>query len=228
QLIHDVAIQNLDVTFAIDRAGLLEDGPTHSGVFDLSFLRCIPNLVVMAPSNENEARLMLSTGYRYSGPAAIRYPRGKGPGTEISSSLDDIEIGKARTLRQGEGVAILGFGAMVNVAEPAAEKLGATLIDMRFVKPLDTELLNQVSLNHKLIVTIEENTVMGGAGSAVNEYLAAAGIVVPILNLGTPDQFLDQDKPNNMLAKSGLSEAGILQAIEKRLEQEDIPQQMPR
>jgi 1-deoxy-D-xylulose-5-phosphate synthase len=228
QLIHDVAIQNLDVTFAIDRAGLLEDGPTHSGVFDLSFLRCIPNLVVMAPSNENEARLMLSTGYRYSGPAAIRYPRGKGPGTEISSSLDDIEIGKARTLRQGEGVAILGFGAMVNVAEPVAEKLGATLIDMRFVKPLDTELLNQVSLNHKLIVTIEENTVMGGAGSAVNEYLAAAGIVVPILNLGTPDQFLDQDKPNNMLAKSGLSEAGILQAIEKRLEQEDIPQQMPR
>lgn len=228
QLIHDVAIQNLDVTFAIDRAGLLEDGPTHSGVFDLSFLRCIPNLVVMAPSNENEARLMLSTGYRYSGPAAIRYPRGKGPGTEISSSLDDIEIGKARTLRQGEGVAILGFGAMVNVAEPVAEKLGATLIDMRFVKPLDTELLNQVSLNHKLIVTIEENTVMGGAGSAVNEYLAEAGIVIPVLNLGTPDQFLDQDKPNNMLAKSGLSETGILQAIEKRLEQEDMPRQMPR
>lgn len=228
QLIHDVAIQNLDVTFAIDRAGLLEDGPTHSGVFDLSFLRCIPNLVVMAPSNENEARLMLSTGYRYSGPAAIRYPRGKGPGTEISSSLDDIEIGKSRTLRQGESVAILGFGAMVNVAEPVAEKLGATLIDMRFVKPLDTELLNQVSLNHKLIVTIEENTVMGGAGSAVNEYLAEAGIVIPVLNLGTPDQFLDQDKPNNMLAKSGLSETGILQAIEKRLEQEDMPRQMPR
>jgi 1-deoxy-D-xylulose-5-phosphate synthase len=228
QLIHDVAIQNLDVTFAIDRASLLEDGPTHSGVFDLSFLRCIPNLIVMAPSNENEARLMLSTGYRYSGPAAIRYPRGKGPGTEINSSLDDIEIGKARTLRQGEGIAILGFGAMVNVAEPVAEKLGATLIDMRFVKPLDTELLNQLSLNHKLLVTIEENTVMGGAGSAVNEYLASAGIVVPILNLGTPDQFLDQDKPNNMLAKSGLSEVGILQAIEKRLEQEDMPQQMPR
>lgn len=228
QLIHDVAIQNLDVTFAIDRAGLLEDGPTHSGVFDLSFLRCIPNLLVMAPSNENETRLMLTTGYQHSGPAAIRYPRGKGPGVDIQSELTPIEIGKAHTLRQGRDVAILGFGAMVNVAADVAEKLDGTLVDMRFVKPLDETLLSEISLTHKLLVTVEENTVLGGAGSAVNEYLASAGIVIPILNLGTPDVFLDQDKPANMLEKSGLSEAGILAAIQRRLSQDGISLTMPR
>ncbi len=221
QLIHDVAIQDLDVTFAIDRASLLEDGPTHSGVFDLSFLRCIPNLIVMAPSDENETRLMLTTGYQHEGPAAIRYPRGKGPGVAIAKNLETIPIGKARTLRSGKDVAILAFGSMVTPAQHAAEKLGATLVDMRFVKPLDATLLDEVSLSHKLIVTIEENTVHGGAGSAVNEYFTSAGIVIPILNLGTPDEFLDQDKPERMLERSGLSEAGILSAIEARLSQSD-------
>lgn len=222
QLIHDVAIQNLDVTFAIDRASLLEDGPTHSGVFDLSFLRCIPNLIVMAPSNEDEARKMLTTGYKHKGPAAIRYPRGKGPGVEIEQMLEEITIGKARVIRSGKDVAILGFGSMVTPAESVADALGATLVDMRFVKPLDEALLDEVSLSHKLIVTIEENTVMGGAGSAVNEYFSAAGIVIPVLNLGTPDEFLDQDKPNNMLKRSGLDSESILQAIEQRLQQDDI------
>tara|TARA_R110002072_G_scaffold104540_2_gene228999 strand:+ start:11896 stop:13803 length:1908 start_codon:yes stop_codon:yes gene_type:complete len=222
QLIHDVAIQNLDVTFAIDRAGLLEDGPTHSGVFDLSFLRCIPNLILMAPSDENEARLMLSTGYEHPGPAAIRYPRGKGPGVEISRNLDTLEIGKARTLRSGQDVAILSFGSMASVAMAVGDHLNATVVDMRFIKPLDEALIRQVSMAHKLIVTLEENSVMGGAGSAVNEYLAAAAISIPVLNLGTPDRFVLQDKPANMLAVSGLDEAGILNAINTRLKQDNI------
>jgi 1-deoxy-D-xylulose-5-phosphate synthase len=222
QLIHDVAIQNLDVTFAIDRAGLLEDGPTHSGVFDLSFLRCVPNLVVMAPSNENETRAMLTTGYRHNGPTAIRYPRGKGPGVDIDKNLTEIPIGKAKLLREGADVAILAFGSMVNVAEPVAKKLDATLVDMRFVKPLDEQLISDLSLKHKLLVTVEENTVQGGAGSAVNEYLSSAGIVVPTLNLGTPDEFLDQDKPQNMLSRSGLDESGILKSIQDRIDQSDV------
>lgn len=219
QLIHDVAIQNLDVTFAIDRASLLEDGPTHSGVFDLSFLRCVPNLIIMAPSNEDESRRMLTTGYQYEGPAAIRYPRGKGPGVEISTELTAIPIGKARTVRTGSDVALLAFGSMVSVAESAADILDATLVDMRFVKPLDEELLNQVSLDYKLIVTLEENTVQGGAGSAVNEYFSSAGIVVPVLNLGTPDEFLDQDLPGNMLQRSGLDVESIVSSVNSRLNQ---------
>lgn len=222
QLIHDVAIQNLDVTFAIDRAGLLEDGPTHSGVFDLSFLRCIPNLIVMAPSDENEARLMLTTGYQFEGPAAIRYPRGKGPGADIHSGLDTLPIGKARILREGEDIAILTFGAMAGNAMLVGEELDATVVDMRFVKPLDETLLNQISLKHKLIVTLEESSVKGGAGSAVNEYLLSASISIPVLNIGTPDRFILQDKPTNMLTDSGLDVASILQAIHARLKQDDI------
>jgi 1-deoxy-D-xylulose-5-phosphate synthase len=222
QLIHDVAIQNLDVTFAIDRSGLLEDGPTHSGVFDLSFLRCIPNLIVMAPADENEARLMLTTGYQFEGPAAIRYPRGKGPGVEIQQALDTIPIGKARILREGEDIAILSFGAMAQNAEIVGDKFNATVADMRFIKPLDETLLNHLSLNHKLIVTLEENTVMGGAGSAVNEYLLNAGIQLPILNIGVPDRFILQDKPANMVKESGLDVDSIMQKISERLAQDDI------
>ena len=222
QLIHDVAIQNLDVTFAIDRAGLLEDGPTHSGVFDISFLRCIPNLMLMAPSDENEARLMLSTGYEHKGPAAIRYPRGKGPGATVTADLSTIEIGKARTLRRGQDIVILAFGSMTGPGMVVGEQLNATVVDMRFIKPLDEALISDLSMHHQLIVTIEENSIKGGAGSAVNEYLMAAAISIPVLNLGTPDRFVLQDKPANMLAVSGLNEAGILTAIETRLKQDDI------
>ncbi|MFT5929757.1 MAG: 1-deoxy-D-xylulose-5-phosphate synthase [Patiriisocius sp.] len=222
QLIHDVAIQNLDVTFAIDRAGLLEDGPTHSGVFDLSFLRCIPNLILMAPADENETRLMLSTGYEHPGPAAIRYPRGKGPGTAITPGLETVEIGRARTLRPGQDVAILSFGSMAGVAMAVGEHLNATVVDMRFIKPIDEAMIQEVSIRHKLIVTLEENSVMGGAGSAVNEFLASAAISIPTLILGTPDRFVLQDKPSNMLADSGLNEASVLAAIEVRLKQDNI------
>jgi 1-deoxy-D-xylulose-5-phosphate synthase len=217
QLIHDVAIQNLDVTFAIDRAGLLEDGPTHSGVFDLSFLRCIPNIIVMAPSDENETRQMLYTGFNYAGPAAIRYPRGKGPGTEVEHDMTELEIGKGRTLSKGADIAILAFGSMVTPARAVASSLNATLVDMRFVKPLDTELISDLALNNKLIVTIEENSISGGAGSAVNEYLNQAGFVIEILNLGVPDKFISQDKPGGMLAACGLDEAGILASIHVRI-----------
>ncbi|MBP19860.1 MAG: 1-deoxy-D-xylulose-5-phosphate synthase [Gammaproteobacteria bacterium] len=215
QLIHDVAIQNLDVTFAIDRAGLLEDGPTHSGVFDLSFLRCVPNMIVMAPSDENETRQMLYTGFLHKGPAAIRYPRGKGPGSEINGAMNRLEIGKARTLRQGSDIAILAFGSMVAPATEVAESIDATLVDMRFVKPLDEKLLSHIALGHRHIVTIEENSVLGGAGSAVNEYLVQKGFQIGVINLGIPDSFIHEDEPANMLAACGLDAQGILDSINK-------------
>src|SRR6056300_129473 len=174
QLIHDVALQNLDVLFAIDRAGLVgEDGPTHAGSFDISYLRCIPNMIVMTPSDEAEARLMLSTGYHYQGPAAVRYPRGKGPGAALSKSLDTLPIGKGVIRRKGKKVALLGFGSLTTAALTAAETLDATVADMRFVKPLDTALIAELATSHDLLVTIEENAIMGGAGSAVGEHLAA-------------------------------------------------------
>jgi 1-deoxy-D-xylulose-5-phosphate synthase len=217
QLIHDVAIQNLDVTFAIDRAGLLEDGPTHSGVFDLSYLRCIPNLVVMTPSDENESRQMLYTGYRFEGPAAVRYPRGRGAGVEIQQEMTALPIGKARTVREGTSVAILAFGSMVSAAQQAAENLDATLVDMRFVKPLDESLVHKLALESELIVTVEENVLQGGAGSAVNEHLASVDVQVSVMNLGVPDQFIDHDNPASMLAECGLDPAGIESAIRARL-----------
>ncbi|MFT6750682.1 MAG: 1-deoxy-D-xylulose-5-phosphate synthase [Candidatus Azotimanducaceae bacterium] len=217
QLIHDVAIQNLDVTFAIDRAGLLEDGPTHSGIFDLSFLRCVPNIIVMAPSDENETRQMLFTGYTFPGPAAIRYPRGKGPGTIIDKEMTALEIGKARQLRKGTRIAILAFGSMVNPARIVADQLDASLIDMRFVKPLDEALIQDMAINHELIVTIEENSVLAGAGSGVSEFLHGQGLVVDILHLGVPDRFISQDKPDNMLAECGLNVDGILESIRNRV-----------
>jgi len=217
QLIHDVALQNLDVTFGIDRAGLVgEDGPTHAGAYDLSFLRCIPNMLVMAPSDENETRLLLSTGYQFKGPAAVRYPRGTGPGTLIDTSLDVAPIGKAVIRRQGSQIAILAFGTVLTAAMDAGARLNASVIDMRFVKPLDTELLEQLCDSHQLFVTVEENTVMGGAGSAVNEYLNERGIVMPVLNLGLPDRFIDHGKQAELLQQCGLDADGIESSIRTR------------
>ncbi len=219
QLIHDVALQNLDVLFAIDRGGLVgEDGPTHAGSFDLSYLRCIPNMVVMAPSDEQEARLLLTTGYRHTGPAAVRYPRGKATGCEVSAELEPVEIGKARVFREGNSdVAILVFGTLLSRAVSVAETLDATLVDMRFVKPLDEQLLVTLAGKCSLLVTIEENAVKGGAGSGVNEFLEAEGLGVPVLNLGLPDSFLEHGKADDMLTACGLDSAGMLKAIERRL-----------
>ncbi len=217
QLIHDVALQNLDVTFALDRAGLVgADGATHAGNYDIAFLRCIPNMVVMTPSDESECRKMLSTAYRYPGPASVRYPRGAGIGAEVDASLDGIEIGKGLVRRQGQQVAILAFGTMVAPAMKAADELDATVADMRFVKPLDAALVAQLANSHDLIVTIEEGCVMGGAGSAVAEALAAAGIVKPLLQLGLPDKFIDHGDAQQLLAQCGLDAAGIARAIRQR------------
>lgn len=218
QLIHDVALQNLNVLFAIDRAGLVgEDGPTHAGSFDLSFLRCIPNMVVMAPSDENETHKLLSTGFHHQGPAAVRYPRGKGPGQAVEHTLEPVPIGKAVVRRRGKSVAILGFGSMVTPALDAANSLDATLVDMRFVKPLDEELIGDMAAEHQLIVTIEENTLLGGAGSAVNEVLLQANYQIPVLNLGLPDTFLDHGKAPEMLAAAKLDSDSIVAAIRKKL-----------
>ncbi len=218
QLIHDVAVQDLDVLFAIDRAGLVgEDGPTHAGSFDLSYLRCIPNMLIMAPADENETRQMLTTGFLYNGPAAVRYPRGTGPGVPVDPALTPLPIGKGLITRRGRDVAILCFGTLHANALVAAEALDATVANMRFVKPLDTELLRQLADSHGLLVTVEENAIMGGAGSAVNEWLLAQGIQIPVLNLGLPDIYVEHDKPASMLAECGLDAAGIERAIRQRL-----------
>lgn len=219
QLIHDVALQNLDVLFAIDRAGLVgEDGPTHAGSFDLSYLRCIPNMVVMAPKDEAECRAMLTTGYNFAGPAAVRYPRGTGPGVDVGNDLTGIEIGKAETLRTGKKVAILAFGSMVETCRPVAENLDATLVNMRFVKPLDEQTLIAAAANHDLLVTVEENAVMGGAGSAVVEFLGAQQHNTEVLQLGLPDLYVNHAKPSVMLASIGLDSAGIEKSIRQRME----------
>ncbi|MDF1623566.1 MAG: 1-deoxy-D-xylulose-5-phosphate synthase [Pseudohongiella nitratireducens] len=218
QLIHDVALQNLDVLFAIDRAGLVgEDGPTHAGSFDLSYLRCIPNMIVMAPSNEDECRQMLYTGYHHRGPAAVRYPRGKGPGAVINEQMTQLPIGKARLKRQGKAVALLAFGSMVEPAQKAAESLNATVIDMRFIKPLDEEMIEEMANQHQILVTVEENTVMGGAGSAVNEFLQRRDVLIPVLNIGLPDQYLPHGKPPQMLSDAGLDSEGIVKAVKDKL-----------
>ncbi|CAA0090823.1 1-deoxy-D-xylulose-5-phosphate synthase [Zhongshania aliphaticivorans] len=217
QLIHDIALQNLDVTFGIDRAGLVgEDGPTHAGAFDLSFLRCIPNLIVMAPADENETRQMLHTGYVHPGPAAIRYPRGTGPGVKIEEAMQPLEIGKGRIVREGAQIAILSFGTLLDSALRAANEIGATVADMRFVKPLDTDLIDALADDHTLLVTIEENVIAGGAGSAVCEYLNQQGRWLPLLQLGLPDQFIDHGKHPQLLSNLGLDSAGILDSIRRR------------
>jgi len=218
QLIHDVAVQDLDVLFAVDRAGLVgEDGPTHAGSFDISYLRCIPNMVVMTPSDENELRLLLNTGYHHVGPAAVRYPRGTGPNAQISDSLEAVPLAKAVVRRTGQSVALLVFGVQLTAALEAAEQLDATVVDMRFVKPLDEELLTELAADHSLFVTIEENAVMGGAGSAVGEFVAAKQLNVPLLQLGLPDIYVEHGQPAQMLAECGLDSAGILQAVQQRL-----------
>jgi len=224
QLIHDVALQNLDVTFALDRAGLVgADGATHAGNYDLSYLRCIPNMVVMAASDENECRQMLTTAYHYPGPAAVRYPRGAGIGAAISEELTSIEIGKGEIKRQGEKIAILAFGSMVAPSLGAAADLNATVANMRFVKPLDVELVKQLAAEHDYLVTVEEGAVMGGAGAAVAEAMAAAGIVRPLLILGLPDKFIDQGDPAALLASVGLDAKGIAASIRARFGVADEP-----
>ncbi|MBZ2208897.1 1-deoxy-D-xylulose-5-phosphate synthase [Massilia soli] len=217
QLIHDVALQNLDVTFALDRAGLVgADGATHAGNYDISYLRCIPNMVVMAASDENECRRMLTTAYRYEGPAAVRYPRGAGIGAEILKELTSIEIGKGEIKREGKEIAILAFGSMVAPSVTAGAELGATVANMRFVKPLDVELVKRLAADHDYFVTVEEGCVMGGAGAAVAEALAAEGIVKPILMLGLPDKFIDHGDPAALLAGVGLDAKGIAASIRQR------------
>jgi 1-deoxy-D-xylulose-5-phosphate synthase len=217
QMIHDVALQNLDVTFALDRAGLVgADGATHAGNYDLAFMRCIPNMVVMAASDENECRQMLTTGYHYPGPAAIRYPRGAGIGAAIDPALTPIELGKGEIKRKGEKIAILAFGSMVAPSVAAGAQLGATVANMRFVKPLDVELVKQLAAEHDSLVTVEEGCIMGGAGAAVAEALAAEGIVKPVLMLGLPDKFIDHGDPAKLLASVGLDAGGIAASIKAR------------
>ena len=215
QVIHDVALQNLDVLFAIDRAGLLEDGPTHSGVFDLSFLRPIPNLILMTPSDEAELHRMLTTGYLFTGPAAVRYPRGAGPGALLPNELEPMPIGEGVTKREGNGVAILAFGSMVVPALRAAETIDATVADMRFVKPIDVDLILEAAKTHSLLVTVEENAQQGGAGSAVGEVIHEHGIQTPLLRIAIPDAFIDPDKPEAMRKQCALDTESIIAAIDR-------------
>ena len=214
QIIHDVAIQNLPVLFAIDRAGLVgADGPTHQGAFDISFLRTVPNMVIMTPSDENECRLMLTTGYQLNQPAVVRYPRGSGCGAAISTELDTLPIGKGRIVRQGQGIALLCFGSLLHQAKVVAEKLDATLVDMRFVKPLDIELLKTITAQHDILVTVEENAIQGGAGSAVNEWMMKQRLLKPVLNIGLPDRFIEQGTQEEIYHDLKLDSAGIEQQI---------------
>lgn len=215
QFIHDVAIQNLPVLFAIDRAGLVgPDGATHAGSFDLSFLRCIPNLIVMAPADEDECRKMLYTGFLQDQPTAVRYPRGRGPGMPVEPEMKALPIGKGKVCRHGKKTAILAFGAMVSNAMEAAERLDASVVNMRFVKPLDESLIAEMAASHQLLVTVEDNVVAGGAGSAVNEYLAASQLQTPIINVGLPDEFLDHGPREELLADCGLSAEGLVREVE--------------
>lgn len=214
QLIHDVALQNLDVLFALDRAGLVgEDGASHAGSFDLSYLRCIPNMLIMAPSDENETRQLLYTGYIHQGPAAVRYPRGTGPGAVIDRNMSALPIGKGIVRREGKGIAILNFGTLLPAALEAANAFDATVVDMRFVKPLDTELITELATSCELLVTVEENALSGGAGSAVSEFLASIELQTPVLHLGLPDTFIDHGKHQDQLKQVGLDAKGIQQRI---------------
>ena len=223
QLIHDVAVQNLDVLFAIDRAGVVgEDGPTHHGTLDISFLRCVPEMLIMAPADENECRQMLTTGYQYPGPAAVRYPRGKGLGVLIEEGLTSLPIGKAQVRRKAskeksKKIALLALGSLVATAAEVAEQLDATLVNLRFVKPLDEQLLLEIAASHELLVTLEENAIMGGVGSAINEFYASQNLQPKLLNLGIPDLWVDQGSQQELLADCGLDVKGVLAAIKKRL-----------
>ena len=214
QLVHDVALQNLPVLFAIDRAGIVgADGPTHAGLYDLSFLRCVPNMIIAAPSDENECRLLLSTCYQANSPSAVRYPRGTGTGATISDGLETVEIGKGIIRREGEKIAVIAFGSMVAPSLAAADKLNATVADMRFVKPIDEELIVHLAQSHDYIVTVEENAELGGAGSAVLEVLAKHGICKPVLLLGVEDKVTEHGDPKKLLADLGLN----AESVEKRI-----------
>ena len=216
QLIHDIAIQNLPVMLAIDRGGLVgADGATHAGSFDLSFLRCIPNMTVMTPSDENECRQMLTTAYRLNTPSAVRYPRGSGTGVVVTEKLDALPLGKGELRRQGKQVAILAFGSMLAPALEAAEQLDATVANMRFVKPLDEELILQLAREYAVLVTVEENVIQGGAGSAVAECLAQHGAAIKVLHLGLPDRFIEQGEHKQLLADCGLDAAGLVKSISR-------------
>ena len=215
QLIHDVAIQNLPVLFAIDRAGIVgADGPTHQGSFDLSFMRCIPNMVIMAPSNERECQLMLTTGYKLNQPAAVRYPRGNGTGAALPEINDTIDIGKGKIIKQGENIAILNFGTTLGEATHAGEALNATVVDMRFVKPIDEALINELSANHQYLITVEDNSIAGGAGSAVNEYVLSQKKACRILNIGLPDSFIKHGTQAEIHQELGLDSLGIINKIQ--------------
>ena len=215
QLIHDVAIQNLDVLFAIDRAGLVgPDGPTHAGSFDYSYMSCIPNILLMAPADENECRQMLTTGYLHEGPAAVRYPRGKGPSTAVDKALEALPVGKGEIRHQGSRIAILAWGSMVTPALVVGKQLGATVVNMRFIKPLDEQLLLDLAKSIEIFVTIEENVISGGAGSAVNNFLQKQHILMPVLNIGLPDSFIEQGTREELLAICGLDIHGITAQIE--------------
>ena len=217
QLVHDVAIQNLDVLFAVDRGGVVgPDGATHAGNLDLSFLRCVPNMVVMAPADENECRKMLSTGHHYEGPAAVRYPRGTGPGVAIEPTLDKLPVGRGEIRCRGSRIALLAFGAIVPAAQAVGDELGLTVANMRFVKPLDRELILELARTHEGFVTLEDNVVAGGAGSGVAELLAAEGITLPVLHLGLPDEFQHHASREQLLAEAGLDVAGIRAVILQR------------
>ncbi|MGZ5012899.1 MAG: 1-deoxy-D-xylulose-5-phosphate synthase [Methylobacter sp.] len=216
QMIHDVAIQNLDVLFALDRAGLVgPDGPTHAGSFDYSYMRCIPNMLVMAPADENECRQMLYTGFMHEGPASVRYPRGKGPGVAVNKDMTALPIGKGEVRHQGSRIAILAWGSMVAPAMEAGKQLDATVVNMRFVKPIDTELILELAKSHEVLITVEENVLAGGAGSAVNDFLQAQQILMPVLNIGLPDSFVEQGTREELLALCGLDAKGILAQAEK-------------
>lgn len=217
QLIHDVAIQNLPVLFAIDRAGLVGDGPTHSGNFDLSYLRCVPNMIIMAPADANECRHMLYTGLKACCPAAVRYPRGSSPYVKLDSTLKALPIGKARIIREGQEIAILSFGSMLATGKIVAEKLNATLVDMRFVKPMDEELIVEMAKTHPWIITLEENTLIGGAGSGVNGCLLENQLSNRVINFGLPDYFVEHAQPEEMLASCGLDANSILAKIQEKV-----------
>jgi len=217
QFIHDVALQNLDVTFALDRAGLVgADGATHAGNYDIAYLRCVPNIVIATPSDENEARVLLTTCFNHPGPAAVRYPRGAGCGAQVQSELTSVEVGRGVVRREGKRLAILVFGTLCTAARTVADRLDLTLVDMRFVKPLDTALVRSLAESHEGIVTLEEASIMGGAGSAVCEAINASGLNTPVWQLGLPDQFIDHGDQATLLAGVGLDAVGIEQSIRER------------
>ncbi len=216
QLVHDVAIQNLPVVFAIDRAGLVgPDGPTHAGSFDFSFMRCLPNMLIMAPADENECRQMLYTAFQFDGPSSVRYPRGKGPGVEVNDTMEALPIAKAQMIQQGNKVALLAFGTLVEPAKQIAEKHGYTVVNMRFVKPLDTALIESLASSHDLLVTLEENSVAGGAGAGVMEHLSEQSIDTPVRLIGLPDEYIEHGSREELLSHAKLDLAGIEEQVSR-------------